>query len=332
MSYYIGLLTVYWCIGSIAALGLNLQFGVAGLLNFAYVVFQAAGAYVTSVLAMGPDTQNGGFQHYVIGTSLPFPIPLLGGVAAAGVLSLLVGAVGLRKLRSDYQAMVMLVIAVIATTLVGASRGLFNGSDGLSLVPRPWHALAGLDPTHFAWVYVGISFGFLVVTYWLVYRITESPWGRVVRATRDNEAAASALGKNVAGLHLTTFVIGGMIAGLSGGLLVQYISAWAPSGWLYPETFVFFTAIIVGGTGNRLGVIFGVFLISVVIGQGSTYLPSFGPSPVFVASMQWVVIGLATLAFLWFRPSGVFPERIRRLGRRAAGLRADAGARLRLFR
>lgn len=316
MTYYIGLLAVYWCIGSIAALGLNLQFGVAGLLNFAFIVFQAAGAYVTAVLSLPSDSANGGFQHYVLGSGLPFPLPLLGGTLAAGVLSLLVGAVGLRKLRSDYQAMVMLVIAVIATTVVTGARGFLNGSAGLSLIPRPFHALDSLDPTQFAWIYVGISLGFLIVVYWVVFRITESPWGRVVRATRDDEAAASALGKNVTSLHLTVFVIGGLIAGLSGGLLVQYIGAWAPAGWLYQETFVFFTAIIVGGTGNRLGVVFGTFIVLVAIGQGSTYLPEFGPSPVFVASMQWVFIGVATLAFLWFRPSGIFPERIRRLARR----------------
>jgi branched-chain amino acid transport system permease protein len=164
---------------------------------------------------------------------------------------------------------------------------------------------------------VGLSAVFLLLTYWLVYRITESPWGRIVRAARDREAAAAALGKNVVSLHLTVFVIGGMIAGLSGVLLVQFIGAWAPPGWYFQETFVFFTAVIVGGTGNRWGVLFGTFLISVVIGQGSTYLPQFGPTPVFVASMQWVLIGVAILGFLWFRPEGVFPERVRRLRKRS---------------
>jgi branched-chain amino acid transport system permease protein len=232
---------------------------------------------------------------------------------AAGVLSLLIGAVGLRRLRRDYQAMVMLVISVIATTIAQGDTSLANGTAGLALIPRPFGALAPLGPTSFGWAYVALSGVFLLITYALVYRITESPWGRVVRAARDNEAAASALGKNIVSLHLTVFVIGSMIAGLSGVLLVQFIGAWAPPGWYYPETFVFFTAVIVGGTGNRLGVLLGTLLIGVVIGQGSTYLPQFGPSPVFVASMQWVVIGLAILGFLWFRPEGVLPERIRRL-------------------
>lgn len=317
MGYYIATLSVYWFIGSIAALGLNLQFGVAGLLNFAFIVFQATGAYVAAILALGSPASTGDFQVYVGGLHLPFPLPLIGGVLAAGLLSLIIGLLGLRRLRRDYQAMVMLVIAVIATTVVRGDRGLFNGAAGLALIPRPVHTLANLTPTSFAWVYVAITVVCLLATYWVVYRITESPWGRVVRATRDNEAAATALGKNVTSLQLTVFVLGGMIGGLSGVLLVQFIGAWSPAGWLYPETFVFFTAIIVGGTGNRLGVIFGTFIISVAIGQGSTYLPEFGPSPVFVASMQWVFIGLATLAFLWFRPSGVIPERIRRFGKRS---------------
>ena len=317
MSYYIATLGVYSFIGSIAALGLNLQFGVAGLLNFAFIVVQATGAYVAGVLALGTPASSGNFQFYVGGLHLAFPLAQIGVILAAGLLSLIIGVLGLRKLRRDYQAMVMLVVSVIATTVVTGDRGLLNGAAGLAIIPRPVHALNSLTPTSFAWAYVGITIVCLLVTYWVVYRITESPWGRVVRATRDNEAAAAALGKNVTSLHLTVFVVGGMIAGLSGVLLVQFISAWSPAAWLYPETFVIFTAIIVGGTGNRLGVIFGVFLISVAIGQGSTYLPEFGPSPVFVASMQWVVIGLATLAFLWFRPAGVLPERIRRLAKRS---------------
>lgn len=313
MGYYISSLAVYWIIGSIATLGLNLQFGVGGILNFAYILFQAVGAYVAAMLSLGSDTSYGGFQQYIFGARLPFPLPLLGAVLAAGVLSLLVGAVGLRKLRRDYQAMVMLVVSVIATTIAEGDRGLANGSPGLALVPRPFHGLDSLGPTAFGFAYVGLSAAFLVLTYALVYRITESPWGRVVRAARDGERAAAALGKNVVSLHLTVFVIGGMIAGLSGALLVQFIGAWAPPAWFYQETFVFFTAVIVGGTGNRLGVLLGTLLIVDVIGEGSTYLPQFGPTPVFVASMQWVVIGLAILGFLWFRPEGILPERVRRL-------------------
>jgi ABC-type branched-subunit amino acid transport system permease subunit len=316
VGYYISSLAVYWIVGSIAVLGLNLQFGVAGILNFAYVLFQAVGAYVAAMLTLGPDTSFGGFQQYIIGAHLPFPLPLLGGAVAAGVLSLLIGAVGLRKLRRDYQAMVMLVISVIATTIAEGDRSLVNGSPGLALVPRPFPGWSNLSLTSFGWAYVGLSLVFLVITYLIVYRITESPWGRTVRAARDAERAASALGKNVVSLHLYVFVIGGTIAGLSGALLVQFISAWAPPGWFFQETFVFFTAIIVGGTGNRLGVLFGTLLILVAIGEGSTYLPQFGPTPVFVASMQWVVIGLAILVFLWFRPEGVFPERVRRLRNR----------------
>ena len=313
MGYYISSLAVYWIIGSIAALGLNLQFGVGGILNFAYVLFQAVGAYVAAMLTLGPDTSFGGFQQYIIGARLPFPLPLIAGALAAGILSLIIGVVGLRKLRRDYQAMVMLVVSVIATTIAEGDRSLVNGSQGLALVPRPFPAWSNLGLTSFGWAYVGLSLGFLVIVYLIVYRITESPWGRTVRAARDAERAAAALGKNVVSLHLMVFVIGGTIAGLSGALLVQFISAWAPPGWFFQETFVFFTAIIVGGTGNRLGVLFGTLLILVAIGEGSTYLPQFGPTPVFVASMQWVVIGLAILVFLWFRPEGVFPERVRQL-------------------
>lgn len=325
MAYYVGTLLVYLLIDGIAALGLNLQYGVAGILSLGFIVFQAAGAYVTAVVTLGPDSANGGFQHYIGGFHWPFPIPLLAAGAISGALAFLVGIVVLRKLRRDYQAMVMLVTAVFATALVEGVTGLFNGSTGLALIPGPAKWFNSLGTGNFDWLYAVWCGVWLVIAYLSTYRVTESPWGRSLRAARDNEAAAAALAKDVVRLQVIAFTIGGVLAGISGALLVQYIGAWAPSGWLYAETFVIFTAIVVGGTGNRRGVILGTFLISIVIAEGSTYLPAFGPSPVFEASMQWVLIGLITLVVLWFRPQGILPEKARQFRAAAlfSGTRAD---------
>src|SRR5438309_6829732 len=97
-----------------AVWGLNLQFGVAGISSFAYVVFQAAGAYTASVLSLGASHALG-FQQYVGGATLPFPLPLIAAGLVGGSLAALVGFIGIRRLRSDYQAMVMLVISLTAT-------------------------------------------------------------------------------------------------------------------------------------------------------------------------------------------------------------------------
>ncbi len=327
MTYYVGTLLIYLLIDGVAALGLNLQYGVAGILSLGFIVFQAAGAYVAAIVTLGPDSGNGGFQQYIGGYHWPFPLPVLAAGLVAGALAALVGVVVLRKLRRDYQAMVMLVTAVFATALIEGVTTLFNGSTGIALVPGPAKWFNHFGSEDFIWLYAAWCFVLLAAAYWISLRVTESPWGRSLRAARDNEAAASALGKDVVRLQIIAFTIGGVLAGISGALLVEYIGAWAPSGWLYPETFVLFTAIVVGGTGNRRGVILGTFLISIAIGEGSTYLPTFGPSPVFEASMQWVLIGLITLVMLWFRPQGILPERPRRYRHPSSALATSSGDR-----
>jgi branched-chain amino acid transport system permease protein len=144
-----------------------------------------------------------------------------------------------------------------------------------------------------------------------VHIVTSSPLGRTLRAIRDNEQAAAALGKNVTGLRMLAFVLGGVIAGVSGAILVEFISAWSPGSWLYPETFVYFTAVIVGGSGNNLGVMVGALLVPVAFLEATRFVPQFGP-PGFIDALQWIIVGVLALVFLWFWPRGVIPERRRR--------------------
>lgn len=310
-QFYISTLVVYFGVDVLAAWGLNIQFGVAGLLSFAYIVFQAAGAYTASVLSLGPSSGNGGFQHYIIGGSLPFPIPLLAAAAVGAAISVPLGLVTLRRLRSDYQAIALLVVSIIATTVVTNDTGLFNGAAGVSLVPQPLSGTLNLTPVSYQWFFAAMTLVICGLIYLVVRRVTHSPFGRTMRAMRDNEQAAMSLGKNVISLRLRAFAIGGAMAGLSGGLLVEFIGTWAPSAWLYPETFVFLAAIIIGGTGNNVGVIAGVLLVPIGFAEATRYLPALGRSGL-IDALQWIAIGLLFLIFLWFRPQGIFPERKRR--------------------
>jgi branched-chain amino acid transport system permease protein len=314
MQFYVSNLLVYLGVDVMACLGLNLQFGVAGLINFAFIVFQAAGAYTAAVLTLGPSTAQGGFQSYIIGAHLPFPIPFLAAAVVGGALSLVVGLIALRRLRSDYQAMVMLVISLIATTVVTNATGLFNGSNGLALIPQPLKSSLGLSPVAYQWAYVVITFICTALVWVIVRRITGSPLGRTLRAVRDNDSAAASLGKNVTQLRLLAFVTGGAIAGLSGAVLAQFITAWSPGSWLFPESFVYFAAIIVGGSGNNVGAVVGAALVPVAFLEATRYIPQFG-YPGLVDALQWVVVGLLTLTVMWFRPRGVFPERTQHFAR-----------------
>lgn len=312
-QFYFSTLLVYLAVDIMAVWGLNLQFGVAGISSFAFVVFQAAGAYTASVLTLGPH-QASGFQQYIGGASLPFPLPLLAAGVVGGALAGLVGLVGIRRLRADYQAMVMLVISLTATYVVDNETGLVNGDSGLSLVPKPLAGGLNLSLVSYQWFYVGLSAVICVLVYLFVRRFTRSPLGRAMRAVRENEHAAAALGKNVFGLRMTAFIAGGVIAGISGAVFVEFLGAWSPGSWLYPETFVFFTAILVGGTGNNLGVAVGALLVPIGFLESTRFLPNIG-HPGFVDALQWIAVGVLALVFLWFWPRGVIPERKQRFPR-----------------
>jgi ABC-type branched-subunit amino acid transport system permease subunit len=173
----------------------------------------------------------------------------------------------------------------------------------------------GLGLFDYGWFYAGLTAVFCVIAWWVVHRITSSPLGRALRAVRENEQSALALGKDVRRLRMLAFVVGGGLAGLSGALLVGFISAWAPGSWTYAETFVYVTAVIVGGFGSNLGVIIGVLLVPIVFGEMPRFLPDVGQAG-WIEAGQLIAYGLLTLAFLWFRPRGVFPERRVRYARR----------------
>lgn len=312
MSYYLTVLLVYAGIDIIACLALNLQFGLSGIVNFSFIIFQAAGAYAAAVLSMPPSSQMTGEQIYVLGLQLPFPLPWIGAAVVGGLLALPVGLVVLRQLRSDYQAIAMLVLSVIATTIITNVRPFLNGAAGLSSVPAPLADQLNLSLSDYGYVYVAITAVCLLLVLFVCHRLVNSPYGRTLRAMREHELAASALGKNPVALKMTIFVVGGVIAGLSGGILVGFIGVWAPSVWLYPETIILFAAVIVGGRGNNFGAVVGALLVPVGFEEVTRFIPKQYGSVVLpvglVPAIEWVVIGLLIIGFLWFRPRGVLPE------------------------
>jgi branched-chain amino acid transport system permease protein len=322
MSYYLSTLVVYFFIDLLLAYALNLQLGWGGIPNFALIMFQAAGAYAASVVSLGPDTGINAFQQYVFGASWPFPLPLVAATVTGGLLALVVGSFSLRRIRRDYQAAILLIVSLIATGLVTDVVGFVNGSNGLTGVPRPLSGvLSGLTYDGYQWVYAAWCAVLAAGGYLLMARIGRSGWGRALRAVRDHEDAAATIGLNPAGLRMQAFVLGGMIAALSGGLLVEFLSSWSPAAWGYTETFAVFTAIILGGVGNNWGVALGTLLVQVIFLQVPTFLPQIGYTGL-IDALQWVLIGVLWLACLALRPKGLIPER-----RYRAGLRAGAGIR-----
>lgn len=324
-QYYIITLLVYAGVNMIAVWGLNLQFGVGGILSFGFIILQSAGAYIAAVLSLGAAVP-GNFQSYILGSHLPWPIPLLAGGLAGGLLALVVGALALRLKRIDYQGMTLLTVSLIVTVVVTDYPGLLNGSSGLAGVPKPLASTLNLGYVSYGWFYAALTGVITLLTYVVVRRLSGSPWGRQLRAIRENPSTARGLGINLTSRRLQAFVAGGVLAGVSGALLIEFIGAWAPSSWTTGETFLFFTALVIGGRGNNLGVALGSVVVFTIIIDGIEYLPIFSYTTVAEA-LQLVAIGIAFVAFIAVRPDGLLPERPRRFGIRPRPS-AEAPARL----
>jgi branched-chain amino acid transport system ATP-binding protein/branched-chain amino acid transport system permease protein len=325
-TFYLINLLIYAAVDAMACLGLSQQFGIAGVTNFGFIIFQAAGGYAAAILAMPGDSANGGFQSYIGGWHLPFPLPWIGAAVVGGVIALpftfLVG----RRLRGDFAAVGLLVTAVLLNLLVTNYRPLLNGDAGLSLIPAPLQGRFDPQSASYQWVFSAGALVLAAAVYLLLQRITKSPYGRSLRAMRDNDVVADSLGKNLLSMRTVMLVLGGAIAGLSGGILVSYITTWSPAAWGYAETVVLFAAVIIGGAGNHRGAILGAILVPVGFEEVTRFIPtSNNLPPNLIPSLQWVAIGLLIVVFLWVRPQGILPERKRVIGV-AGGVAAPGGA------
>jgi branched-chain amino acid transport system ATP-binding protein/branched-chain amino acid transport system permease protein len=310
--FYIINLLIYAGVDAMACLGLSQQFGVAGVTNFGFIIFQAAGGYTAAILALPPKSANGGFQSYIGGWSLPFPVPWIGAAIVGGLIALpftfLVG----RRLRGDFAAVGLLVTAVLLNLLATNYVPLLNGDAGLSLIPQPLQGEYSPQRAGYQWAFVAVALLLAAGVFLFLRRITESPYGRTLRAMRDNDVVADSLGKNLLSLRTGMLVLGGAIAGLSGGVLVSYITTWSPAAWGYAETVVLFAAVIIGGAGNHVGAVLGAVLVPVGFEEVTRFIPtSNNLPPNLIPSLEWVAIGLLIVGFLWFRPQGVLPERKR---------------------
>jgi ABC-type branched-subunit amino acid transport system ATPase component/ABC-type branched-subunit amino acid transport system permease subunit len=313
--FYLTNLLIYAGVDAMACLGLSQQFGVAGVTNFGFIIFQAAGAYTAAILSLPSDQANGAFQRYVGGWHLPFPFPWMGAAVVGGLLALpftfLVG----RRLRGDFAAIGLLVTAVMLNLLVTDYRPFLNGDAGLSLVPAPLQNSANPLSVNYQLAYSAVAIIGCLLIYLFLQRVTESPYGRSLRAMRENDVVADSLGKNLLALRTEMLVLGGAIAGLSGAVLVGFINTWAPGTWTYAETIVLFAAVIIGGVGNHRGAVLGAILVPVGFEEATRFIPSSFGRPGLVPALQWVAIGLLIVAFLWFRPQGLLPEPRRIPGR-----------------
>jgi len=291
-------------INGIACLGLNLQWGQTGLFNVGVAGFIAIGAYVSALLTTAPvDGRFGGFE-------MPIVAGLVGAMIAAGAASALIGVITLR-LRSDYLAITTFGVGVAVQLILRNEPALTGGTFGISFIPRPFGSLAD-RPLLFGCVnlaLVGVLVLALVVG---LQRLARSPWGRVLRAVREDERAALALGKNAASYRLQAFALGGAIMGLAGGMEAHLIGFISPEGYDSSLTFLIWTMLVVGGSGNNLGALLGAGLVSVIwsvtgLATGMLFAPE---DQTRAAALRNVAIGVLLAATIVWRPRGLIGERL----------------------
>jgi branched-chain amino acid transport system permease protein len=291
---------------AIMAMGLNISFGMAGIVDIGYVTFVALGAYVGGVTALGPP--NAAEQlNYILGLHLPWPLPLIAGAIAAAVLGLIIGLVAARRLRSDYQAIVMVATWSIAIDIVGHSDSLFNGQIGLYNVPQPF--ANSVSATSYVWIFVLLALTFTGALSLAGLALERSAFGRTLRAIRDEPDLAAALGKNTLAYRLKAMVIATSFAGVAGALFVEYLSAWNTSGWSIFEVVGILAAIIMGGRGRVLGVVFGAFVVRAIF-AGITFTPNIANRPELTADVRDILMAVLFLLVLLLRPNGFLAERI----------------------
>ena len=260
--------------------------------------------------ALGPAGGPARYQTYILGARLPFPLPLLVGTLAGALLALVLGLLVLtRRIRSDFQAIILLVVSIIAAEVISATREhLQRRQRHLQRPEAVQRRRCTLGYQGYQWFYVGWMAVLCVIVFVGLEWICRTSWGRALRAVREDDVLAAYAGINVPALRVVVFVIGGAIAGFSGALLVEFLGTWSPDAWSFVETFVVFVAVYVGGRGNNLGALLGAFLVPVVFGVMPSFLPEFG-YPGLTANLEWIVIALLWLIIFYLRPAGILPER-----------------------
>ncbi|ESW87551.1 MULTISPECIES: branched-chain amino acid ABC transporter permease [unclassified Mesorhizobium] len=307
---------------SLITLGLNLQWGLTGLFNVGVAGFVAIGAYTSALLTTPDDAARlGGFD-------LPILIGWLGAMLLGGVAAAITGIATLR-LRSDYLAITTFGVAVVVQLVALNAQKLTGGPFGIGFIPRPFGGLAE-TPLLFNLSNLAIVSVVTLIVYLALEHLSRSPWGRVLKALREDERAAISLGKSARFYRVQAFAVGGAIMALAGALQAHFTGFIAPDNYLPALTFQVWVMLIVGGSGSNIGAVIGSILVwAIWAGSGALTSMLFSPEQqARAASLQIVAIGVMLCVILLVRPNGLFGDRPRRprFGKRARVAPSESGS------
>lgn len=305
---YLVSLAIMAGIYAVFCLGLNIQWGYTGLFNIGVAGFFCIGAYTSAMITTPMPT--GIYAQYVqqlFGLNLPFIAGLLGAALMCGIIAFLIGIPTLR-LGEDYLAIATLGIAETIRLIFNNERWLANGARGLMGLPQPLRDL--VDPRHYNYIYLIIILIIMGLIYFAIERAIRSPWGRVLRAIREDEISAAMSGKNIFKFKMQAFVFGAMVMGIGGALYAHYTKAISPDVFtpLY-GTFIIWIMLIAGGSGNSKGAIIGAFVVW-GIWIGSSFITDFLPYVLKARAsyIRFLLIGIFLEIILIYRPRGILGE------------------------
>lgn len=290
---------------AMASLGLNLQFGYTGLYNFGIAAFFAVGAY-TEALTTGRHSIEhlGGFE-------LPMVVGILAVIIVSALLAYLIGVPTLR-LKGEFLGISTLGIAETIRLIITNEKWLAGGVWGLGNIPRPLGNIVA--PRFYNWVYLGLVLVVVGIVYFLSQKLVNSPWGRVLKAIREDEDVAAAMGKNVYKFKMQALVLGAVMMALCGAFYAHYI------GFLSPEsfrplmgTFIIWAMLMAGGRGNNKGAILGAFLVW-GIWTFTEFLVAYLPSALSSRAgyINAILVAVFFQIILRVRPQGLLGEEMKK--------------------
>jgi branched-chain amino acid transport system permease protein len=305
---YLVALAITAGIYAVFALGLNIQWGYTGLFNIGIAGFFCVGAYTSAMITLpAPTGMYARYVHQLFGFNLPFVFGLVGAALVCGIVAFLIGIPTLR-LGEDYLAISTLGIAETFRLIFNNEKWLANGARGLTGIPQPFHEL--VDPKYYNYIYLFIILLLLAFIYFLIERAIRSPWGRVLRAIREDEISASMSGKDIFRFKMQSLIFGAMVMGVGGALFAHNLKAVSPEIFtpLY-GTFIIWVMLMAGGSGNNKGAILGAYVIW-GIWILTQLLTNFLPYTLKARApyIRFLVIGILLEIILIYRPQGLLGE------------------------
>ncbi|MGC9107653.1 MAG: branched-chain amino acid ABC transporter permease [Infirmifilum sp.] len=317
-------LGVLYSIYAILAISVEIEYGELGIPNFAKSAMYALGAYSVGALAtrigvwlMGV-TWQGEFKNtsWVYATLVSsnistnpllgiiiFVIPLIVALPIAAFLGLIASYPALR-LREDYLGITLIAFSELVRVFARNYEPLLGGTFGAG-VPN---FLAFLPVQLRSLAFFAIAIGLLLLIWALYYRLTTSPFGRVLRAIRDNQVAAQSLGRDIVKIRAIVLVIGSMLAAIAGVLYAFYVGSVNPDDFTVMKTFIVVLMVVIGGKGSPMGPLAGAG-VYIALDRSITFLKQQVSLPIDINYFSYILFGVLLISVIMWRPEGLIPEK-----------------------